>query len=128
MENTWEQNPAGELVYISRYYAGQKLKLSPSLLLRWTKSKQKIMQQKRGARRLRVKKVGKEPEIKKKLNIEFKEARAIGRVITHRWFTRYARSLNAKYLLTYLFLGMLDLSTANSTPAGVCVLIIDARL
>jgi hypothetical protein len=43
VENTWERNPAGELVYISRYYARQKLKLSLSLLLRWTKSKQKIM-------------------------------------------------------------------------------------
>jgi hypothetical protein len=128
VENTWERNPAGELVHISRYYAGQKLKLCPSLLLRWIKNKQKIMQQKRGARRLRVKKVGKEPEMEKKLNMEFEVARAMGRVITHRWFTRYVCSLNTEYLLICLSSGMLDRFTANSTLAGAYVLQMDVGL
>jgi hypothetical protein len=82
--NTWERQVTSELVHISRYFAARKLKIHTSVLTRWIKSKQKILSQKRGGKRLRLLKEGKEPEMEKKLNIEFKTARRIERQITHR--------------------------------------------
>jgi hypothetical protein len=86
--NTWERLPDGTLTHISRYYASKRLKINQALLGRWIKNKKIILHQKRGARRMRLSKAGREPEIERKLNMEFEEARDIGRRITHRWFTR----------------------------------------
>lgn len=86
--NTWERTPTSELQHISRYYVANKLKISGTLITRWIKNKQKILHQKRGARRQRTNNQGKEPVMEKKLNLEFEQARSIGRQITHRWFTR----------------------------------------
>jgi hypothetical protein len=86
---TWERHPrTGGLGHISQYYAAKRLKISRNTLHRWIKSKQKILRQKKGSRRLRLSKVGHEPEMEKKLNLEFEAAREIGRQISHRWFTR----------------------------------------
>jgi hypothetical protein len=87
--NTWERAPGGDLVYISRYYACKQLYIVPSLLTRWIKSKHRILYLRRGKQRLRLSKVGRHPELKKKLNREFESARSIRRQITHRWFLRY---------------------------------------
>jgi len=64
------------------------LKINQALLGRWIKNKKIILYQKRGTRRIRLSKAGRERKIERKLNIEFKEACDIRRRITHRWFTR----------------------------------------
>jgi hypothetical protein len=86
--NTWERLPDGSMAHISRYYASKRLKINQALLGRWIKNKKTILHQKKGARRMRLLKEGREPEMERKLNIEFEAARDIGRRITHRWFTR----------------------------------------
>lgn len=86
--NTWERGVTGVLEHISRYFAAKQLKIDHTLLGRWIKNKQKILHQKRGARRLVLSRVGREPEMEKKLNMDFEVARSIGRQITHRWFNR----------------------------------------
>ena len=87
--NTWERHPrTNQLDHISKYYAAKMLKIHHTLLTRWIKKKRKILAQKRGARRLQLTKVGRLPELEKKLNQEFEEAREIGRQISHNWFTR----------------------------------------
>jgi hypothetical protein len=85
---TWERLPSGELDHISRYKAAQKLMITHAVLTGWIKRKDKILYQKQGRCRLRVKNQGKEPVMEKKLNLEFEDARSIGRVITYHWFTR----------------------------------------
>jgi hypothetical protein len=86
--NTWERLPEGRLVHISRYYAAKRIRVTQSSLTRWIKNKHRILHLKRGAQRLRVSKVGRHPEMEKKLNLDFETARSIGRQITHRWFLR----------------------------------------
>jgi hypothetical protein len=75
-------------VHISRYYAIKSLRVTQPTLTRWIKNNHRIIYLKRGAQRLRVSKVGRHPKIEKKLNLDFKAARSIGRQITHRWFLR----------------------------------------
>ena len=82
--NTQKRLPDRTFTHISRYYASKRLKINQALLGRWIKNKKMILYQKRGARRMRLTKVGKEPEIERKLNMEFEEARDIERQITHR--------------------------------------------
>jgi hypothetical protein len=86
--NTWQRLPDRSLVHISRYYASKRLKINQALLGRWIKNKKTILYQKKGTRRIRLTKTGREPEIERRLNMEFEEACDIGRRITHRWFTR----------------------------------------
>jgi hypothetical protein len=86
--NTWERLPNGTLGHISRYYAAKKLRVHQITLSRWIKNKQRILHLKKGATRLRLSRVGKHPEMEKRLNSEFEAARSIGRQITHRWFLR----------------------------------------
>ena len=86
--NTWQRRPNGTLEHISRYYVSKRLRIHTSLLGRWIKNKRRILALKKGARRLRLSKVGRHPELEKRLNQEFEAARSIGRQITHSWFLR----------------------------------------
>lgn len=87
--NTWERRSSnGELIHISRYYVAMKLRVQPCLISRWIKTKHRILNLRKGAQRLRVSRVGKHPQLERKLNTEFEYARSIGRQITHRWFLR----------------------------------------
>ena len=86
--NTWERLQGSRLKYISRYFAAKRLRISDTLLTRWIQKKDRIILQKQGSLRLRVSKVGRHPEIEKRLNSEFETARSIRRQITYRWFLR----------------------------------------
>lgn len=86
--NTWERLPNGQLEHVSKYYVAKRLRIQAALLARWIKSKHRILHLKKGAQRLRLSKVGRHPEMEKKLNLEFEVARSTGRQITHRWFLR----------------------------------------
>jgi hypothetical protein len=86
--NTWERLPNGSLEHVSRYYVAKRLRVHQITLSRWIKNKQRILHMKRGTLRLRLSKVGRHPEMEKRLNSEFEAARSIGRQITHRWFLR----------------------------------------
>ena len=86
--HTWERLSDGRLEHISRYFAAKRLRISNTLLTRWIQKKDRILLQKRGSLRLRVSKVGRHPELEKRLNSEFETARSTRRQITHRWFLR----------------------------------------
>jgi hypothetical protein len=86
--NTWERRPNGALDHVSRYYVCKRLRLHHTLLGRWIKNKHRILALKKGAQRLRLSKIGRYPELEKKLNQDFEAARSSGRQITHRWFLR----------------------------------------
>jgi hypothetical protein len=86
--NTWERMPDGRLEHVSKYYVSKRLRLHTSLLGRWIKNKHRILALKKGAQRLRLSKVGRHPELEKRLNQLFETARSTGRQITHRWFLR----------------------------------------
>jgi hypothetical protein len=85
---TWSRCPDGSLEHVSRYYIAKRLRITSTTLGRWIKSKHRILALKRGSQRLRLSKVGRHPDLERKLNIDFEEARSIGRQITHHWFLR----------------------------------------
>jgi hypothetical protein len=86
--NTWQfVQHTGQLEHITRYYGSQKLGVDRALLTPWIKNKQNIFYQKRGARRLRGSKIGRELVMERKLNMEFERLGELGD-ITHHWFTR----------------------------------------
>jgi hypothetical protein len=86
--NTWQRCSNRTLEHVSRYYVAKRLRVHMTVLGRWIKTKNRILALKKGAQRLRLSKVRRHPELKKKLNVDFKAARSIRRQITHRWFLR----------------------------------------
>jgi hypothetical protein len=86
--NTWQRQLNGTLEHVSRYYVAKRLRITPTTLGRWIKNKHRILALRRGTQRLRLSKVGRHPDLERKLNIDFEAARSMGRQITHRWFLR----------------------------------------
>jgi hypothetical protein len=100
-QNTWRKgNPEKkeeDFVRISNRYAAKKLKISRKMLRDWVITKERIINQKAGTKRYRVKNtIVKEQEMEKELNKRFLEARDLGRKISFKWFLRHAHDIYAK--------------------------------
>jgi hypothetical protein len=78
---------------ITLSYAAEQLRVDRHCLRDWKDNKNKILMMKKGALRHRGRSVGREPEMEFKLNAQFEQARAIGRVISSKWFISHAKAI-----------------------------------
>ena len=85
--STWSRRPNSSLEHVSLYYVSKRLRIIAITLGRWIKNKHRILALKKGSQRLRLSKLGCHPELEKKPNIKFEEARSIKRQITHCWLS-----------------------------------------
>jgi len=61
------------------------------MLKKWIRQRNKILLQKKGPRRARGGGVGTKDQMEDLLEKVFEDAKAQGRQVTHRWFTRHAK-------------------------------------
>ena len=80
-------------VPITASRACKNLGIDRHCLRDWKKNKQKILQMKKGAIRVRGQSHGKEPSFEFKLYSQFVEAYRIGRIVSAKWFLNYAKAI-----------------------------------
>jgi len=83
----------GPDIPITLSYAAKQLRIDRHCLRDWKDNKAKILGMKKGALRCRGRSVGREPEMEFKLNAQFEQARAIGRIISSKWFINHAKAI-----------------------------------
>ena len=85
--------PNGSLVPISKYQAAKVLGITPIMLKNWIGNEQLILNARKHSRRCITTRPAKYPSVENPLYALFESARFQGRMITHRWFLRHAKSL-----------------------------------
>ncbi len=83
----------GSDIPITLSYAAKQLCVDRHCLRDWKDNKAKILGMKKGALRCRGPSIGREPEMESKLNAQFEEARAIGMIISSKWFIKHAKAI-----------------------------------
>lgn len=94
-QTTWKLNSKTNLYErLSIRYAARRLKIDRQMLKQWVATKESIMRQKRGSFRSRrsVVKV-QEPEMERRLVVEFDIAREHGRKVDFKWVIRHAQKI-----------------------------------
>lgn len=93
-QTTWKELKDGTHERISLRLSAKRLKVSRKLLRTWVANKEKIQNQRKGTFRARKQRsCVQEPEMERRLNARFEEAREQGRKISYKWMLRHAKQI-----------------------------------